>query len=156
MNGLLSTEQYENIIASLQLEAINFEGDERFAPIAKLIERLAYEIPICKRYVTESGYSSYLHVGYLNTKGDIILYEPKKVVHQIDYQNPIQYQLGFYTYPTHSGDNVVKVKNSTSTSLPVYQCNQIEEVMLKRASSEVSIGYYKDRKITYWEQYTEY
>lgn len=147
---VMTPNQYESIIASLQLEAINFDGDERFKTIAKLIDRLAYDIPICKQEKIKDGYciGELIIVGHLNTKGDIILHNSNKDVSTIDVEYPKLYLPGFYTHPIMGGRNV---KNATRFLERVNSTNVIDEVK----TDDWTIGYVDSGKVTYWQQYGE-
>ena len=87
-----------------------------------------------KLYKKSVNDKSLLLVGELKDKG-IVLDEPSKCIHQVDYQSPDLYELPYYA---EDGKVVDRFPDS-------------KELLVE--DSKFSFGYYDKKKIVFWEQY---
>jgi|SRR4028119_1070262 hypothetical protein len=147
-DAVLSPEAYENIVSGLRVELEELVEDKRFKIVVEMVKLLSNITPIYKRIVVRSNYYSnfnftqghYLEVGFINAKGDIHFLKPKIEVKNIDVVRHNQYDGYFY---------VVDI----ITQKPVEPANyaDIEQVVVNGSS----IGFMKDGKVTYWQQYED-
>ncbi len=132
----MNTQQFENTIARLQLEAINYSNDPNFCKLEELIDIVGGKIPIYKQVkIPDYNFSvTQVEIGYLNIRNELIIYSPIREAISNNYENAF---LGLQGFVDVSGKRVFPI-------------NLLNEVT---SENGLSLGILKDNQLILWSQY---
>lgn len=130
----MNIEQFENTIARLQLEAINYSNDPNFNKMEELIEMLGKHISVYKKVRLPNFNMTQVEIGYLNIRNELIIYSPIREATNSDYDYPL---LGLHGFININGDRIFP------TNLP----NEVT------SENGFSLGILKNNQLILWGQY---
>jgi hypothetical protein len=130
----MNIEQFENTIARLQLEAINYSDDPNFNKIQELVELLGKQISVYKKVRLPNFNIKPVEIGYLNIRNELIIYSPIRESTNNDCDYPL---LGLPGFVNVSGDRV----------FPINLHNEVT------SESGFSLGILKNNQLILWSQY---